>query len=206
MIHETADYVKRMLETKVDFIAHAQKDKQWNDSSTFAELTLSTLRACVSKWVLSVLNPPLVESIGKDTVYDGIPYKVGCLRWSSAKSEHEFILVDLKIQKSVIHGQVPTKKPEVALLLQSILLSKGLSLELFVKEKEKGTEGIKKAKGDVKESIQGLTVFTELLLRVLDIQKMGGKRWMLRPCELQLVTKLGSIYHANKPIRQQQPK
>jgi hypothetical protein len=201
----------------VDFIAHAQKDKQWKASSTeIVDPTLSSLRACVSNWVLSVVNMPLVHSTGKDTVYDGIPYKVGCLRWSSEKSEHEFILVDLKIQKSVIHGQVPTKKPEVALLLQSILGSKGHTLETFVKEKERGiqkekegeVEGVKKAKGDVKESIQGLIVFTELLLRVLDIQdkqKMDGvgKRWMLRPCELQLVTKLGSIYHANK---QQQPK
>jgi hypothetical protein len=218
---DTADnyvhnYVKRMLETKVEFIARAHKDKQWKDSSTeLADPTLSTLRACVSNWVLSSLNLPLVRSTGKDTVYDGVPYKVGCLRWSSAKSEHEFILVDLKIQKSVIHGQVPTKKPEVVQLLQSILGSKGHTLETFIKEKEKEKENVgergregeqqesikkakAKAKGDVKETIQGLIVFTELLLRVLDIQKIGEKRWMLRPCELQLVTKVGSISHANK--------
>ena len=214
------EYVKRMLGSKVDFIerTHNAKPGKWKTSSTeIADPTLSTLRACVSNWVLSSLNLPLVRSTGKDTVYDGVPYKVGCLRWSSAKSEHEFILVDLKIQKSVIHGQVPTKKPEVALLLQSILGSKGHSLETFVKEKERGIqkekeegepEGIKNAKGDIKESIQGLIVFTELLLRVLDIQdkqKMDGSghRWMLRPCELQLVTKVGSMYHANKT---QQPK
>jgi len=217
---DTADsyvrnYVKRMLETKIDFIARAnenEKDTKWKTSTEIPETILSALRACVSNWFLSGVNLPLVQSTGKDNVFNGIPYKVGCLRWSSAKKIHEFILIDLKIQKSVIHGQVPTKKTEVAELLEHILSSMGKSLTTFVKEKDKDKEGeregiVKKAKGDVKESIQGLIVFTELLLRVLDIrdkQKMDGSghRWMLRPCELQLVTKVGSIYHANK----QQPK
>lgn len=119
------------------------------------------------------------------------------------KKIHEFILIDLKIQKSVIHGQVPTKKTEVTELLERILSSMGQRITTFVKEKDKDKEGeregiVKKPKGEVKESIQGLIVFTELLLRVLDIQKIGEQRWMLRPCELQLVTKVGSIYHANK--------
>ena len=56
----------------------------------------------------------------------------------------------------------------------------------------------KKAKGIIKAPIQSLVVFTELLLRILDAQDGSGIRWMLRPCELQLVTKVGSIYHTNK--------
>ena len=44
-----------------------------------------------------------------------------------------------------------------------------------------------------------LIVFTELLLRIMDIQDSDkNTRWMIRPCELQLVTKISGIFNANK--------
>jgi hypothetical protein len=201
--------------TNVDFIGLLPQSVpagKWKKSNSFGDKDLTNLSKCVLEWFVTTRNKPLVQSIGKDVIHNNIPYKVGCTRWSSSKAAHEFILIDMKIQKSVIHGQVPTKKPEIVEFLKSILATKNCKLEDFVKVYDEGRasasaampdqgdqdEMAKKAKGAIKAPIQSLVVFTELLLRVLDIQDGSGIRWMLRPCELQLVTKVGSIYHTNK--------
>jgi len=189
---------------------------KWKKSSSFGDKDRANLSKCVLEWFVTTRNKPLVQSIGKgkDVTHNNVPYRVGCTRWSSSKSAHEFILIDMKIQKSVIHGQVPTQKTDIVEFLKSILATKNCKLEDFVKVSDEGRaaasismpepdqgdqeEMAKKAKGTIKAPLPSLVVFTELLLRILDIQDGSGIRWMLRPCELQLVTKVGSIYHTNK--------
>ena len=211
---EIVKHIEDKFFRNVDFIGllpQAVPAGKWKKSSSFGDKDRNILSKCVLEWFVTARNKPLVQSIGKDVTHNNIPYKVGCTRWSSSKSAHEFILIDMKIQKSVIHGQVPTKKPEIVDFLKSILATKTCKLEDFVKVYDEGRasaaampdqgdqdEMAKKAKGTIKAPIQSLVVFTELLLRVLDAQDGSGIRWMLRPCELQLVTKVGSIYHTNK--------
>jgi hypothetical protein len=214
---EIVNHIENKFFRNVDFIGLLPQSVpagKWKKSSSFGDKDRTILSKCVLDWFVATRNKPLVQSIGKDVIHNNIPYKVGCTRWSSSKSAHEFILIDMKIQKSVIHGQVPTKKPEIVEFLKSILATKNCNLEDFVKVSDEGRasaaaaaampdqedqdEMAKKAKGTIKAPIQSLVVFTELLLRVLDAQDGSGIRWMLRPCELQLVTKVGSIYHTNK--------
>jgi hypothetical protein len=215
---EIVKHIENKFFTNVDFIGLLPQSVpagKWKKSSSFGDKDRTNLSKCVLEWFVTTRNKPLVQSIGKDkdVIHNNIPYKVGCTRWSSSKASHEFILIDMKIQKSVIHGQVPTKKPEIVEFLKSILATKNCKLEDFVKVGDEGRavaapmpdpdqgdqyEMAKKAKGAIKAPIQSLVVFTELLLRVLDAQDGSGIRWMLRPCELQLVTKVGSIYHTNK--------
>jgi hypothetical protein len=202
---EIVKYIENKFFLNVDFIGllpQSVPSGKWKKSSSFGDNDRTILSKCVLSWFITKCNKPLVQSVGTDITHNNIPYKVGCTRWSSSKSAHEFILIDMKIQKSVIHGQVPTKKPEIVEFLKSILATKNCNLEDFVKVGDDGQgdkdEMAKKAKGAIKAPIQSLAVFTELLLRVLDIQDVTGVRWMLRPCELQLVTKVGSIYHTNK--------
>jgi hypothetical protein len=213
---EIVNHIETKFFRNVDFIGLLPQSVpagKWKKSSSFGDKDRTILSKCVLDWFVATRNKPLVQSIGKDkdVIHNNIPYKVGCTRWSSSKSAHEFILIDMKIQKSVIHGQVPTKKPEIVEFLKSILATKNCNLEDFVKVSDEGRaaaaampdqgdqdEMAKKAKGIIKAPIQSLVVFTELLLRILDAQDGSGIRWMLRPCELQLVTKVGSIYHTNK--------
>jgi hypothetical protein len=210
---EIVKHIEDKFFRNVDFIGLLPQSVpagKWKKSSSFGDKDRTNLSKCVLDWFVATRNNPLVQSIGKDIIHNNIPYKVGCIRWSSSKSVHEFILIDMKIQKSVIHGQVPTKKTEIVEFLKSIIATKNCTLEDFVKVGDEGRasaampdqgdqdEMAKKAKGTIKAPIQSLVVFTELLLRILDIQDGSGIRWMLRPCELQLVTKVGSIYHTNK--------
>ena len=214
---EIVNHIETKFFRNVDFIGLLPQSVpagKWKKSSSFGDKDRTILSKCVLDWFVTTRNKPLVQSIGKDkdVIHNNIPYKVGCTRWSSSKAVHEFILIDMKIQKSVIHGQVPTKKPEIVEFLKSILATKNCNLEDFVKVSDEGRasaaaaapdqgdqdEMAKKAKGTIKAPIQSLVVFTELLLRILDAQDGSGIRWMLRPCELQLVTKVGSIYHTNK--------
>jgi hypothetical protein len=217
---EIVKHIENKFFRHVDFIGLLPQSVpagKWKKSSSFGDKDRTILSKCVLEWFVTTRNKPLIQSIGKDINHNNIPYKVGCTRWSSSKSAHEFILIDMKIQKSVIHGQVPTKKPEIVEFLKSILATKNCKLEDFVKAGDEGRasasalsaaaampdqgdqdEMAKKAKGTIKAPIQSLVVFTELLLRILDAQDGSGIRWMLRPCELQLVTKVGSIYHTNK--------
>lgn len=210
---EIVKHIEDKFFTNVDFIGLLPQSipvGKWKKSTSFGGKDRTNLSKCVLEWFVTTRNNPLVQSIGKDVTHNNIPYKVGCIRWSSSKSVHEFILIDMKIQKSVIHGQVPTKKTEIVEFLKSIIATKNCTLEDFVKVNDESRpsasapdqgdqdEMAKKAKGTIKAPIQSLVVFTELLLRILDIQDGSGIRWMLRPCELQLVTKVGSIYHTNK--------
>jgi len=96
-------------------------------------------------------------------------------------------------------------------LLSRLLASKNCTLDEFIdvgkgheKEQEQPQDAsaavIKKGKGNVKATKERLVVFTELMLRAIDIAQPveSELKWYLRPCELQLVTKIGSIYNINK--------
>jgi hypothetical protein len=211
---EIVKHIEDKFFRNVDFIGLLPQSVpagKWKKSNSFGDKDRTNLSKCVLEWFVTTRNKPLVDSIGKDIMHNNVPYKVGCMRLG--RSAHEFILIDMKIQKSVIHGQVPTKKVDIVEFLKSILATKKCKLEDFVKVSDEGRtsaapmpepdqgdqeEMAKKAKGTVKAPLPSLVVFTELLLRIMDIQDESGIRWMLRPCELQLVTKVGSIYHTNK--------
>ncbi len=218
--HKSDDAVVAYIEEEffrhVNFIALSAQSvvsDKWKNSTALSGRDKTSFSACILKWFLN-FNRRLVQRTGKSTVVNSVPYTLGCTRWSSAKSAHEFILVDMAHQKSVIHGQVPNKKQEVVELLSRILASKNCELNEFIDtgkggEKEKEQEhlqeqaqpgvAVKKGKGVVKATKERLVVFTELMLRAMDIAQPDGEmKWYLRPCELQLVTKVGSIYNINK--------
>jgi hypothetical protein len=183
---------------------------KWKTSSKFGSDDKTALNKCLLDWFLKTCNTPLVSSIGKDTVMHentNIPYKVGCTRWIPSEALHEFILIDLKIQKNVIHGSVPRNKQEVVDFLNKLLASKKCTLNEFIGQSDEGDvelSGNGAKKGSVTkftpiQKLPSLIVFTELLLRIMDIQDSDkNTRWMIRPCELQLVTKISGIFNANK--------
>ena len=194
----------------MNFIASSSKQSvtpqdKWNDSKSLYSKTLTSLSKCVLQSFLD-LNSKLVPLIGKTTSLDGIPYTLGCTRWSVSKSAHEFILIDMAHQKSVIHGKVPTKSVAVD-VLSHILKSRNCSLDEFfgtgkrqVREQKQNQDPADKGSVKVKATEECLVVFTELMLRSMDIIQKNppGIKWYLRPCELQLVTKVGKIYNINK--------
>jgi hypothetical protein len=204
-------YIEEEFFRHVNFIASSAQSvvaDKWKNSSALSGRDKTSFSTCILKWFLS-FNRKLVQRTGKPTMVHNIPYTLGCTRWSSAKSAHEFILIDMAHQKSVIHGRVPGNKQEVVDLLSRILASRNCALDEFIdvgpggevqeQEQEQAAVAAKKGKGSVKATKERLVVFTELMLRAMDIAHPEGEmKWYLRPCELQLVTKVGSIYNINK--------
>ncbi len=198
-------YIEESFFIHVDFIGMTPQTAsgKWKPSSKFGSDDKTILSKCVLDWFLKTCNTPLVNSIGKDAVMHentSVPYKIGCTRLISSELLHEFILIDLKNQKNVIHGSVPRNKQFVIDFLNKILTSKKHTLTEFIgaiDEDEGELQGKKKSSSIQK--LPSLIVFTELLLRVMDIQDSDKNiRWMVRPCELQLITKVSGIFNANK--------
>ena len=202
-------YIEEEFFRHVNFISSSVQSvatDKWKNSAALTGRDKTLFSTCILKWFLR-FNRKLVQHTGKTTMVHNIPYTLGCTRWSSAKSAHEFILIDMAHQKSVIHGQVPNKKQEVVELLSRILASKNCALDEFIDvgagvgmgQQDAPAVAAKKGKGSVKATKERLVVFTELMLRAMDIIPPDGEmKWYLRPCELQLVTKVGSIYNINK--------